>query len=255
MIISNQDITKPLIDSEDNIQSLNKLMEKCKKKAEKKRKLEKNALKEINSYLLEINDRLTNLITYQLNNPKDKSNLNLEYKHDSIEAQLNNEINPNVSLAFIAMGLESFTLFMKDKLNIQMNRLQNFEKINNKLLDDEDEVIETIRVHNEATNKNLIEVKKVLDMLEVVEETYNQMHKKGPKIQKRKFSTDEDVMKQRNNKLQTDLKVDSTCSEDFKNYNQVNKEFKTLNKWLGFFTFLLFFGSFLILFLFLWKNA
>ena len=232
-MVSNQDITKPLMEEDEikdsSIDYINQIIEKCKKKSNNKRKLEKETLKEINSLIIEINDRIC--------------------------AYIADEGKKYHALQFLNVTLESFILFMKDKLNSNLVRLQNFERINNKLLDDDEDVSETIRYFNDSANKNLVEVKNVLQSLESIESTYASLSSKGPKFQKRKFSDDENIMKDTPIKQENLLVKSETEEDDAFRYTHLNNDYKIMNKWMGFFSLLFFGGSMAIMITFLWNNA
>lgn len=237
MLINNQDINKPLIDDEDNYQVLLKLMEKSEKTIVKKRKLEKSTINEINSYLLEMTDRLNGFMNYDIMN----RNESLSDEHCEVKTSSSKFNQNQYSLQYLTIKLDSFILVVKEKLNSQFNKLNDFETVNNKLLDDEDEEIaETIRIHNDSIGKGKRELKNVINNLEVLESLKNNLTKKGPKINKRKFSTDEEI---------TGITLVKP------NMNNNDKDLRYMNQWIGFLSLICVFGSILILIIFLWGHA
>lgn len=233
------EIRKPLINNEDNVDGMLNLITKCKKKIDKRRKLERNTLKEINQYVLEMIDKLNYMVNYELTKQGNY------IMNNNISNSLSDNLNVTkgksyTSIQFLIVNLDSFIIYLKEKLNIQKNRLENLETVNNKLYDDDFDISETIRIHNEIANKSFTELKNVLQNIESLENLKNNLTSKGPKIQKRKFSTDEEIM---------GITVKNT-PEEVKNRN-----IEYMNKWIGFFTFLLAVGSIVIMILFLWENA
>jgi hypothetical protein len=235
MLINNQDINKPLIDDEDNYNILLKLMEKSEKIIIKKRKLEKSTINEINSYLVEMTDRLNGFINYDILNRKEVSD-----EHDGVRS--NSKLSQNqYSSQYLTIKLDSFILVVKEKINLQLNKLNDFEAVNNKLLDDEDEEIaETIRIHNDSIGKGKRELKNIISSLEVLENLKNTLSKKGPKITKRKFSNDEEI-------------TGITLSKP--KFNSNDKDLRYMNQLIGFLSLICIFGSILILIIFLWGYA
>lgn len=249
----NQDITKPLIDNEDNYTNIIKLIEKSKKKCEKKHKLEYQTLKELNGYILEINDRLNSFIIYDMCNQNFRNRLSSKNSVDDLPNNDKNlslflkmSNNQTYSVQYLAINLDSFILLIKEKLNGQLFKLQNFESVNQKLLDEDEEINETIRMHKDSMSKSLSDLKNVLKNVEVLENIKLNLIKKGPKIQNRKFSTDEEI---------TGITVQDQKDGDMFLEEKENNELKYMNKWMGFLTLLCFFGSLIILVLFLWENA
>lgn len=256
----NSELTKPLIDNlhqendnrsdeESNNNSFAYMMlliQKTKKISESKRNIENDGLASIKKYIKEINDQL-NSILREFDDSEYLGLLNDNNK-DYIKKKNSKKMNSNKLISTTTLNIESFIIIVKEKLNSQLNVINENNRINQRLFEDDEDFVDEINEIRNNDHKKIKLVKSVLDELDSLENTYYYMCKVGPSIQKRKFSTDEDVA------IQVDQdKIDKGVNLN-SDINSKNYDLRAMNKWMGLISFFFIFGSLIIMFMYLWEN-
>lgn len=242
-MLNQKDFSKPLLDKTEHYEIIFNLIEKCEKKCSKSLKLELRGLYEVNNIIEDIINSFSDLI-------QGKSKI-YNHNQDFDKYENNKDLsttNKTDSAHFLVIKLENFCQFVKEKIYTQLNKALSVEQVNKRLIDSDDE---DYSENNYSQNNELTDrIKLLRNTLKKIEQLENQIldatnPKKGASNYLKTLP-----QKQRDN---YSIILDP---EDVDNPNSqsLNKEYRSLNKFIGFFCLICVVGSLGIFVVFAWKN-
>jgi hypothetical protein len=243
--MNQKDFSKPLIDKNDQYQIISNLIDKCDKKCNKSSKLDNRGILEITSIIMEITSLFNDLIAL----PPTKKNA---YAFDQdFDDKVNKIMSSEADSAnFLIIKLESFCQHVKEKIYSQLNKALSVEQVNKKLIDSDDEdTSDSIRQQADDISDRIKLLKGVLQRIDTLENIMFEATtspKKGSSYFKKVPSAN----------MRDNASIIFPNNQDNANdhYNNLNKEYRSLNKFLGFFSLICLVGSVGILLVFMWKN-